>query len=97
MKFVDTQGTTEKGLARQKLEINPNHPIIQNIMPVKAINPAMAKLIVEQLFDNCLIAADMLDHPRSMLERLNNLLEKSSETARNSTPAVKEAEFSEKK
>jgi TNF receptor-associated protein 1 len=47
----------------------------------------MAKLIVEQLFDNCLIAADMLDHPRTMLDRLNSLLEKTADSLTNAAPA----------
>ena len=72
-------GTTHKSLPRQKLEINPRHPLIRQLLPVSRAQPAIARLMVEQLFDNCLIAADMLDQPRSMLERLNKLLEQTAE------------------
>jgi HSP90 family molecular chaperone len=78
MKFVDQQGTQAKGLARQKLEINPSHPLIKQLLPVSKSQPAVARLLVEQLFDNCLIAADMLDQPRAMLDRLNKLLEQTA-------------------
>jgi len=78
MKFVDSQGTAAKGLPRQKLEINPQHPLIKQLLPVSQTQPAVARLMVEQLFDNCLIAADMLDQPRAMLERLNKLLEQTA-------------------
>ena len=94
MKFVDSQGTAAKGIPKQKLEINPNHPILKNILTVKSTNPDLSKLIVEQLFDNCLIAADMLDHPRSMLDRLNTILAKSAENATKSA-TIKEAEIAQ--
>jgi hypothetical protein len=31
---------------------------------------------VEQVFDNALIAADILDNPRSMLARMNKIMSK---------------------
>jgi len=92
MKFVDTQGTVAKGIARQKLEINPNHSLIRQLLPLSRKQPAVAKLMVEQLFDNCLIAADMLDQPRSMLDRLNKILEQTAGAINaGTTPAEAEA------
>ena len=36
---------------------------------------AVAKLVAQQVFDNALIAAGLVDDPRAMLSRLNNILE----------------------
>jgi hypothetical protein len=62
-------------IARQTLEINPAHPIIVQLYELKSSNEPRAKLIAEQLFDNALVAAGLLDDPRTMLPRLNRLLE----------------------
>jgi len=66
----------DSSLSRQKLEINPDHPIFVKLMQTKDADPAVAKLVVEQVFDNALLAADILDNPRSMLPRMISLLEK---------------------
>ncbi|KAG0255378.1 TNF receptor-associated protein 1, mitochondrial [Mortierella polycephala] len=59
------------------LEINVNHPIIQKLWSVKSDDPAFAKQVAEQIYDNALIAAGVLDDPRSMLKRLNTIMEAS--------------------
>ena len=57
-------------------EINPSHPIIRGL--AAASNSEDKKLIAElvaaQVLDNALIAAGLVDDPRSMLSRLNNIL-----------------------
>lgn len=74
-------------IPRQTLEINTSHPVIVQLNTLRESNPAYAVLIAEQLFDNALVAAGLLDDPRTMLPRLNRLLEVlSSESA--SVPAV---------
>jgi len=55
-------------------EINPGHPIIINLHRAIIANPDIAKLVADQVFDNALIAAGLVDDPRSMLPRLNELL-----------------------
>jgi len=47
-------------------------------MTLKNDKADLAKMIVEQVYDNALIAADLLDNPRSMLVRLNKILEEAS-------------------
>lgn len=74
MKHVESMGHQED-LPKQKLEINPKHPIMNKLLSVKDSNPELAKLITEQVFDNALIAADILDNPRTMLNRLNKILD----------------------
>eukprot|EP00164_Ancoracysta_twista_P003080 GFYU01004111.1.p1 GENE.GFYU01004111.1~~GFYU01004111.1.p1 ORF type:complete len:700 (+),score=253.42 GFYU01004111.1:79-2178(+) len=62
-------------LPKQNLEINPSHPIIMKLNDVKDSDPELAKKVAEQVFDNALVAAGLLDDSRSMLPRLNEILE----------------------
>ena len=55
------------------LEINPSHPIIIALAAVKDSN-LIADQVAQQLFDNALIAAGLIDDPRQMLSRLNEIL-----------------------
>ncbi|CEP15688.1 hypothetical protein [Parasitella parasitica] len=57
------------------LEINPDHPVMKGLFNVRKQNPDLAKLVTEQVYDNALCAAGVLDDPRSMITRLNKLLE----------------------
>ncbi|KAF8975951.1 TNF receptor-associated protein 1, mitochondrial [Entomortierella lignicola] len=77
------------------LEINVNHPIIKKVWSVKSQDPEFAKQIAEQVYDNALIAAGVLDDPRSMLKRLNAIME-ASLTA-NSVSKSKDAVMEPKK
>ncbi|ORZ27635.1 Hsp90 protein-domain-containing protein [Lobosporangium transversale] len=63
------------------LEINVNHPIIKKVWSVKSQDPEFAKQVAEQIYDNALIAAGVLDDPRSMLKRLNRIMEASLSAA----------------
>lgn len=79
MRIVETQegGASTSGmpLPKQIVEINPNHDIIVGIHRLKDADPALAKVLADQVFDNCLIAAGLLDDGRSMLPRLNDLMQ----------------------
>ncbi|KAI8359972.1 Hsp90 protein-domain-containing protein [Blakeslea trispora] len=57
------------------LEINPDHPVMKGLFGIRQTNPDLAKLVAEQVYDNALCAAGVLDDPRSMITRLNKLLE----------------------
>ncbi|CAO3637340.1 unnamed protein product [Mucor hiemalis] len=57
------------------LEINPDHPVMKGLFSIRNQNPELAKLVTEQVYDNALCAAGVLDDPRSMITRLNKLLE----------------------
>ena len=61
------------------LEINPSHPIIKKLHMLSQKDTELAKLLANQLFDNGMIAAGLLDDPRKMLLRMNVLLEKALE------------------
>lgn len=57
------------------LEINPAHPLIVRLENIRQSNEGLAGKVAEQLFDNARIAAGLLEDPRTMLKRLNEILE----------------------
>jgi TNF receptor-associated protein 1 len=57
------------------LEINPRHAVIKKLAALKATDADKAELVAEQLLDNALIAAGLLEDPSRMIARLNKLLE----------------------
>lgn len=76
MRLVDTQDGNRDSipLPKQHVEINPSHPVIVGIHDVMKKEPTLARVLAEQVYDNCLIAAGLLDDGRSMLPRLNDIL-----------------------
>jgi TNF receptor-associated protein 1 len=62
--------------AKQDLEINPAHPIMARLDAMRLQDPALAASVAEQVLDNARVAAGLLEDPRTMLNRLNQLLEK---------------------
>merc|ERR1719265_1332256 len=57
------------------LELSPKHHIVTTLYTIKESNETVARIAVEQLFDNAGIAAGTLDDPRTLLTRLNKVLE----------------------
>ena len=60
---------------RVNLEINPRHAVIRRLAATRDTAPEKAKLVAEQILDNSLIAAGLLDDPTSMIQRLYKILE----------------------
>ena len=60
---------------KQDLELNPRHPILVRLDQVRQTDEALAIKVAEQIHDNARDAAGLLDDPRPMLKRLNELLE----------------------
>ncbi|XP_063790869.1 heat shock protein 75 kDa, mitochondrial [Pseudophryne corroboree] len=58
------------------LEINTGHPLIKKLGQLKDTDQDLAKLLLEQIYDNAMIAAGLNDDPRPMVGRLNELLTK---------------------
>ena len=81
MKMVDQANAGRAAeLPPQVLEINPKHRIIRKLSAASTSETGssaqlVAELVAGQLFDNCLVAAGLVDDPRSMLPRLNKILE----------------------
>jgi HSP90 family molecular chaperone len=67
--------TLNMKLDAQKLEINPKHQLIVKLFKAMESNDDIAKVVAEQVFDNALVSAGLMDDPRSMLPVLNKLLE----------------------
>jgi molecular chaperone HtpG len=61
---------------KHNLEINPAHPIMARLDAMRLKDPALAASVGEQILDNARVAAGLLEDPRAMLTRLNQLLEK---------------------
>ena len=61
---------------KHDLEINPAHSMIIRLEQTRQKDAALAAQVVEQILDNARVAAGLLEDPRAMLKRLNQLLEK---------------------
>ena len=61
---------------KHDLEINPAHPIMARLDTMRQKDAALAASVAEQILDNARVAAGLLEDPRTMLTRLNLLLEK---------------------
>jgi TNF receptor-associated protein 1 len=62
--------------SKPDLEINPDHPIIVRLEETRGTDGDLARQVAEQIYDNALVAAGLLEDPRAMLSRMNSLLEK---------------------
>jgi molecular chaperone HtpG len=60
---------------RIELQFNPRHAVIKRLAAVREAKPELAKLMAEQVLDNALIAAGLLDDPQKMVARIYKLLE----------------------
>ena len=78
MRMVETSegGSSSNAmpLPKQTVEVNPKHEIIIGIYNLKEKDPMLAEVLAEQVVDNCLVAAGLLDDGRTMLPRLNDLM-----------------------
>lgn len=57
------------------LELSGKHHIVTTLHSITGSNEPVARIAVEQLYDNACIAAGTLDDPRTLLTRLNKVLE----------------------
>jgi len=58
------------------MEINPRHAVIVRLDSLREEDGELAGKIAEQLHDNARIMAGLMEDPRAMVTRLNELLEK---------------------
>ena len=56
------------------LEVNPQHDLLVKLNEVRTSKPLLAQCVTEQLFDDCLVSAGLMDDSRTMIPRLNSLL-----------------------
>ncbi|CBJ25492.1 heat shock protein Hsp90 [Ectocarpus siliculosus] len=77
MRMIEQQNSgSAAALPKQKVEINPKHPLMTKLHVIKTSNPLLAQMIAEQVFDNALVAAGLMDDSRVMLPRVNDLMAK---------------------
>jgi len=71
------QGKENDGMSNipMTLELSAKHHIVTTLHTIKDSNEPVARIAVEQLFDNACIAAGTLDDPRVLIGRLNKVLE----------------------
>ena len=58
------------------LEVNPRHEVIKNLAALKDADAELAAMVTQQLTDNALLSAGMMDNPQSMVNRMNQLIGK---------------------
>jgi len=73
MKAVDPQNIPE--LPRQQIQVNSKHPIIVGINQLRGKQESLARDAIEQVFDNALIQAGLIDDGRSMVGRITKLVQ----------------------
>ena len=73
MKALNKDGSDSP--VRVNLEINPRHALIKRLAASAVSAPEKARLVAEQVLDNALISAGLLDDPSTMVQRLYKILE----------------------
>lgn len=63
-------------LTKATLEINPRHQVIHGLAKLVDSDQDTAQLVAQQLTDNALLAAGLLENPHQMATRMNQLIEK---------------------
>jgi molecular chaperone HtpG len=74
MKAMKTEGAGDTP-PRVELQLNPRHAVIKHLDAARTAKPDVAKLMAEQILDNALIAAGLLDDPQKMVARIYKLME----------------------
>eukprot|EP01040_Poterioochromonas_malhamensis_P009323 gene9323-10124_t len=91
---ANSRSATVSLLPPQVLEINPKHPIIAHLFQLKD-NPnhnATSSLVAQQLYDNALMSAGLLEDPRAMIPRLNQILLHSLKSSSHNTASEEKKE-----
>ncbi len=58
------------------LEINPRHALIKKLSALRESNPELATLVAQQLVDQSMLSAGLIEHPQSLAQRMNVILER---------------------
>ncbi|NXH14524.1 TRAP1 protein, partial [Bucco capensis] len=61
-------------LLQPTLEVNTGHALIKKLNELKDSQPDLAQLLLDQIYENAMIAAGLNEDPRPMVSRLNELL-----------------------
>ncbi|MDP0499265.1 MAG: molecular chaperone HtpG [Verrucomicrobiota bacterium JB022] len=69
-----TQGDDAMPPMQIQLDLNPRHPLVKQLHTLKGTDPELAGLIADQIYDNSMAAAGFVEDPRSMVNRVYDLL-----------------------
>jgi len=72
--MVDPKHAPE--IPKQQVQVNGRHPLIRKINEVRNVDDALAREAIEQVFDNALIQAGLVEDGRGMVPRINKFLER---------------------
>jgi TNF receptor-associated protein 1 len=73
MKAMNKEGSESP--LRVNLEINPRHALIKRLSELQSSAPEKGRMVAEQVLDNALISAGLLDDAPAMVKRLYKILE----------------------
>lgn len=74
-RIMQLMQTKKAHTAKQQVEINSSHPVILKLDKLRTKDESLAKLICEQIFDNALMQAGLMEDGRVMVPRLNKLMD----------------------
>ena len=74
MRQIDPEFSSTKEV---HLEINPRHKLLKSLESARASQPELAKLIAEQIADNALLSAGLLEEGRDMVSRVYEIMQQS--------------------
>lgn len=78
LRRMNKEGEAGPGM-KLNLEINPGHGMMVKLHTARGNSQELAEKVVEQVWDSCLAAAGLLEDPRKMLSRMNDLIEEALE------------------
>jgi len=68
-------------LPKQQVQVNAKHSLILSINKLRSTEEYLAKEALDQIFDNALIQAGLIEDSRSMVPRINKLLQRALDNA----------------
>ena len=73
-KLLRNSRRNERSVGQCDFEINPAHRLVEQLETLRHKDSALASKVAEQMYDTARVAAGLLDDPREMLKRSNDLL-----------------------
>ncbi len=58
------------------LEVNPRHALIKRLESLRHDQPELSALVAQQLADQALLAAGLIENPQALVKRMNDLLQR---------------------
>lgn len=75
MRMIMKQMGQDAPTTKVNLELNPRHELIKSIAATHKSQPELSKLVANQIFDNAMIAAGLLEDSKDMVARIYKIME----------------------